>query len=134
MGYYQLEHKNETQSNTYITLINSSEQEFIGGDEKTIYVYTLFFDDNEKYLKKCHVDTLSADDMVTINVGDFLKDSTTAPPQSGVFKSIAVDNNKNIATSLIGYQTKEYIVKGSTSFSETKLFVTNEKVDIKRIK
>ena len=52
MGYYQVgyDRTQSSQCNTFITLINSSEKSFLGGENETIFVYTLFFDDNEKYL------------------------------------------------------------------------------------
>jgi len=135
MGYYQVgyDRTQSSQCNTFITLINSSEKSFLGGENETIFVYTLFFDDNEKYLG-CHQHKLTPDDMVVLNVEEILHKFGEGPPYYGVFKSVALDSQQQKTNTLVGFQAKQYYNENELLAStETGLFAVLTKFDIEKV-
>ncbi len=130
MGFYEIgyDEMGLINCNTFITLVNSSEQEKLGGNNETIMVYTFFFDDNEEFLG-CHREKLTPDDMATLNVQQILQMPLPVKSRSGVFKSIAVDSSNQVISTLVGFQTKKYFKeKELISVSESGLFATTSKV------
>jgi hypothetical protein len=130
MGFYEIGNDDTGVFNTlsFITLINSSELQELGGDGQTIQVYVFFFDDNEKLIK-CHRDELSPDDMIVLDVQKILDFPSPVALQAGVFKCIAVDSENNLISTLVGFQTKQYFKeKEVIAVSESGLFATTSKV------
>jgi len=133
MGFYEIgyDEMKLINCNTFITLVNSNEKDILGGVNETIIVYTFFFDDNEEFLK-CHIEKLTPDDMVTLNVQKILEMPVPVKKTTGVFKSVAVDSGYKLNPYLIGFQTKKYFKERELiSVSETGLFATTSQVESK---
>lgn len=134
MGFYEIGIDPDTRlyCNTYITLINGSGKDFLGGSNKNINVYTFFFDDDENLLA-CRQDTLTPDDMLSYNVEEIV--GKPAEMVQGVVKSIAFDPTSEQIALLMGYQTKKYYRDDELiSISESNLTTSVDKIDPTKVR